>query len=880
MIVPGSRLGPYEIIAPAGAGGMGEVYKARDTRLERTVAIKVLSADFASDLSLKQRFDREAKSIASLSHPHICPLFDIGHQDGTDFLVMEFLEGETLESRLKKGALPLDLALEIAIQVADALAAAERAGIVHRDVKPGNIMLTTSGAKLLDFGLAKTGLPAGVGTLSMLPTTPPSLTASGSILGTFQYMAPEQLEGQEADHRTDIFALGVVIYEMVSGRKAFEGKSQASLIAAILERPVSPLSHAALARVVDACLAKPRHDRWQSAADLARELRWIAAGSAPSSGRATTAGWRGVRLGLATVAVALLAFVIGMLVNGAPADPVRPVARLQLPLPPNTTVTAVGLFSLSPDGKTVAYRATVAGGPIQLLVHALDSVAVQQVSVNGDIKAMFWSPDSSTLGYVSGGTLRAYDRLTHSSRQIAALPPSYGTSGEPLGGAWGADGTILLGANRLSSPGGLIRIMANGGEWTPLTLPGDDAIDVQPSFIDRSQRLVFARVGKGQGTYITDLNRNEPRRITTDYMEPQVASGVLFFGRGTSLLAQRMASDGSLNGEPITVADGVASNPLTGRVGYAVSEHGPLVYSSAFVVGSQLTWVSASGAILGTVGEPGPLSTLKMSRDGARVIFAVRDPANGVQNLWSADLQRGASSRITFGPNRDSDGAWSPDGSLVAYASMRDRNKSIYIAPALGGAERLIVKADPEQRSLDDWSPDGQWLLYHIDGRGEMWAQSLASESPPSLVARAGQGRPDEGMFSPDGKWVAYNSDESGRSEVYLVPFPATGMRWQVTTQGGMQPKWRGDGQAIFYLGRDGTMNRVDLRLRDVPVIGATTPLFKTDVVTSSTVDQYVVTPDGSRFLIMKPTGKDAEPPPTVLMNWHSLLSVPEAPRP
>jgi len=880
--VIGQTLGPYRVIEKLGQGGMGEVYKAQDTRLERIVAIKILPVAIAGDPSLKERFDREAKTIASLSHPHICPLFDVGHHGGTDYLVMECLEGDTLEQRLRKGALPLEQAVQIGIAIAEALAAAHRAGIVHRDVKPGNIILTRSGPKLLDFGLAKTGVPSSVGGLSMLPTTPHNLTVSGTILGTFQYMAPEQLEGQDADSRTDIFGLGAVLYEMLTGRRPFDGKSQASLIGSILRdspaavSAIQPLASPALDRVVQKALEKSPDARWQSAADLADELRWAMrtpAVTTPVTARVTRP-FSPASLMVAAVVIGV-AFVAGYWVKPVPVSTPRPVAMFQLDLSAGTSVisstTGTPWFAVSPDGRVLAYRAAGSGGDLNALwIRPMNGFNAKRMPPNGNVQTLFWSYDSKSLAYVEAGVLRVLDLATSVSRVIAPLPSNAG--GAQLGGAWSADGTIVLGANAVSVSGGLVRIASSGGTFDAVTKPPANARDASPGFIGNSHTLVFARMGAEQGLYVMSLDGGEPRRLAQEVFAPTVAGEFLFFMKGAALLAQRMDAHGSLTGEPVAVAESVAANPISGVAAYSVSRSGPLVYSSARVGLSQLTWFSAAGDALGTVGDADIMQTLEMSRDGARAVYGVRDVATGAQNLWSLDLQRHIKSRLTFGTNRDSDGTWSPDGSRYAFASIRNGDKSIYVRDWSGGSERVLVKGDGMTRSADDWSPDGKWLLFHLDARGELWAQPTGDSGQPQMVAKAQAQTIDEATFSPDGHWIAYGSGESGRWEIYLVPFPATGARWQVTSSGGMQPQWRGDGRVLYFLTADGSINAADVTLGAMPTFGDARTLFKTRLIPVGTVDQYAVTPDGSRFLVMNPVGRESEPPPTVIVNWESLL--------
>ena len=665
---PGTRLGPYEITAQIGAGGMGEVYKAKDTRLDRTVAIKVLPTHVASDPQFRERFEREGKAISQLNHPHICTLYDVGRQDLTDFLVMEYLEGETLADRLVKGALPLDQALTIAIQIANALDTAHRAGIVHRDLKPGNVILTRSGgksaapiAKLLDFGLAKANSPAvGGAGLSMLPTTPPNLTAQGTILGTFQYMAPEQLEGQEADARTDIFAFGAVVYEMVTGKKAFEGKSQASLISSIMSvepAPISsiqPMSPAGLDRVVNICLAKDPENRWQSAHDLASELCWIQeAGWGAGVGTLRTRKRTPLSQRIAWAAAGLflltsLALTFAYFRGSAPSR-ARPV-RLQMVAPANTTFA--DSVAVSPDGNWLAFTATQPDGNSSLWVRSLDSLVARSLPGTEGARQPFWSPDSRALGFFAGGKLKRTELSAGTLQTLAEASP------DPRGGTWGRDGTIVFAP---SFQGSLLRIAATGGEVSPaIALDSMRMEQTQrwPSFLPDGRHFLYY-VSRGGGEepgeiFVGSLDQQPPRRVVdSSSLAMFVAPGYLLFVRGKTLLAQPFDVDRlQLNGRPVAIADQLSSSGSTaGLRTFSVSSSGVLAYHVGSGSKTQLAWLDRAGRELGVLGPPADHHAPRLSPDGTRLAENLWDSDSSTNgDIWLTDLARGVASRFTFDP--------------------------------------------------------------------------------------------------------------------------------------------------------------------------------------------------------------------------------------
>jgi eukaryotic-like serine/threonine-protein kinase len=882
MIAPGTRLGPYAITAGIGAGGMGEVYKATDTRLDRTVAVKVLPEHVASDAELKQRFEREAKTLAALSHPYICPVFDVGTQNGIAFLVMEYLEGETLEQRLKKGALPLDHALQIGIQVADALATAHRAGIVHRDLKPGNIMLTKSGAKLLDFGLAKSSAPVVAGNLSMLPTTPPNLTAQGAILGTFQYMAPEQLEGREADARTDIFAFGAVVYEMMTGKKAFEGKSQASLISSIMRFQPAPISSiqsmspAGLDRVVDICLAKDPDDRWQSAHNLASELRWIQeAGSSAGLGAVRTKQWTPLSPRIAWAVAGLflltsLALTFASFRGSAP-NRTRPV-RLQIVAPPNTAFA--DSVAVSPDGNWLAFTATHPDGNSSLWIRSLDSLVARSLPGTEGARRPFWSPDSRALGFFAGGKLKRTE-LSAGTPQILAE-----ASLDPRGGTWGPDGTIVFAP---AFQGSLLRIAATGG-----TVSAAMALDSSrkeqthrwPSFLpDGRHFLYYASRGGGEEPgeiFIGSLDQQPPRRVVeSSSLAMFAAPGYLLFVRGTTLLAQPFDVDRlQLKGRPVAIADQLPRPGSTaGLRTFSVSSSGVLAYHAGAGTQTQLAWLDRAGRELGVIGSPAEHYAPRLTPDGTRLAVERLDPDSTNSDIWLMDLARSIASRFTFDPADDTLSVWSPDGTRLFFSSSREGVTQLYQALSdRPGSEEPLLRSGA-WKAPDDVSPDGQFLIYEtIDpkGEGDLWLLPLSGDRRPQpfeVTPFSEWGA----QFSPDGRWIAYVSNASGRAEIFVQAFPGPGGKRQVSSEGGTMPRWRNDGRELFYLGADGRLMAAEVRLSPSFESRVPTALFKVSLLESPD-RQYDVSPDGTRILVNRVSKETEATPMTVVLDWAAGL--------
>jgi Tol biopolymer transport system component len=907
-LTTGTRLGPYEILSALGAGGMGEVYRARDTRLDRIVAIKILPEALAADPQFRERFEREARAISQLTHPHICTLHDIGRQDLTEFLVMEYLEGETLADRLTKGALALDQALTIAIQIASALDTAHRAVIVHRDFKPGNIMLTRSGgpssaptAKLLDFGLAKASAPAAGAGLSMLPTTPPGLTAQGTILGTFQYMAPEQLEGQEADARTDIFAFGAVLYEMLTGKKAFEGKSHASLIGAILkdEPPaistVQPHSPPALDRVVRKCLAKDPEARWQSAYDLRDELQWIAEARAHAEGSTPVVVKRSGHGRLAWVAsgvcltalLAVVALARAGYFSQPPPDAGTYRSTYALPeglrFPPPPLPSPYGRFALSPDGRRLAFVATDVNGRVQLWVRALDTLVAEPLAGTDGALYPFWSPDSRFIAFVAQNRLKKIG--------VSGGPPV--TISEPAAGvrgAWNADDVILFNTSVRS----LNRVSASAGASSPptvLDVGQGERVHGLPFFLPDGRHFLYTAgntTANPASVYVASLDPQETSRLLLPgAVGAMYAQGRVIFLRGTTLMAQSFdAGRRELMGDAAPIAEGIdVAGGLANAGAFSVSASGVLAYQTRVGdVRSQLRWVDRGGRQLAALGETAVQNSLELSPDGARAAVSLLDLARNTRDLWIYDVVRGLRTRFTFDPTDELHPVWSPDGSHLAYGSTRKGTLDVYQRASTGGAgqEQALLEG-PGNQYLTSWSPDGRFLMY-FNGTGgsprtlqDLWVLPVVGAHKPTAFVQT-EASEAEGRFSPDGRWVAYSSDESGRVEIYVAPFPGPGEKWQVSTSGGTQPRWRRDGKELFYLSLDNKVIAADVNGQAAAfTIGAVQTLFDARAITLpygqySPGYCYDVSPDGQRFLINTAEGQTGAIPITLVVNWTAGL--------
>ncbi|MGE5344985.1 MAG: protein kinase domain-containing protein [Acidithiobacillales bacterium] len=886
-LTAGTRLGPYEIVALLGAGGMGEVYEARDTRIDRLVALKVLPEEFFEDKERRERFGREARTLASLNHPGIAVLYSFEEISGSSpspsrhLLVMELVEGETLADRIARGPLPLPQALSFGSRIAFALEAAHRKRIVHRDLKPGNIMVTTSGVKLLDFGLAKSltrrDAPAS---LTSAPTSAKDVTRDGVILGTPSYMAPEQLEAREADARTDIFAFGAVLYEMVTGKKAFSGESQASLISAILRGDPPPISALrpqvppALERVIRTCLAKDPDERWQSAGDIAMELKWIA--DAPAAGAAgPAAGDRGQlreRLAWVIAAIAILFGVLSTFLLRRP-QPAAELTRFTIMAP--SGFEFLPLIKLSPDARRLLFLLQDEGGRTSIAVRSLDGLEMRRLPGTEDARGEFWSPDGREIAFFSDGRLKRIGADGGPAQSICE-------SGGGFSGSWSRQGTILF-SKEFGTP--IFAVPATGG-----TLQAVTAIDpargevghFHPDVLPDGQHFVFvARNLDPEKTSVMlgSLGSKDVRQLfhadsSAVYADP----GFLLFARDNALYAWRFDSRSlKLVGDPAPVLEQVRYETENNML--SVSAAGSRLAYLPWHLKRQLVWVDRRGRDLGTLGEIGGYEDVRISPDGKKVAVALRDPSHGENlDVWVLDTSRGTSSRITSERTDEFDPAWFPDGERLVYVSDHVGGfYDLYERPADGGAEKMLVQSK-QDKILPTVSRDGRNVLMDVsEGSGYVRVLASLSGGPGSLRLGASSRFSEEHPeISPDGGWTAFDSNESGQREVYVQPLP-DGPKRQVSIGGGQMPIWNRNGSELFYAARDGMLMSVALRhaagrLETVEP----QPLFLLRLGVSGEIQfhrhPFDVSPDGQRFLVIRRAPKTEADSAVVVTNWTATL--------
>jgi len=873
----GTRLGPYEIVAPLGVGGMGEVYRARDTRLERTVAVKILPAQFFADPVRKQRFEREAKTISSLNHPHICVLYDVGQQDGTDYLVMECVEGETLAKRLEKGSLPLEHVLKYGMQIADALDKAHRNGVVHRDLKPGNVMLTPTGAKLLDFGLAKPAAAfASAATLTAVPATP--VTEEGTILGTFQYMSPEQVQGNEVDGRSDIFSLGAVLYEMVTGRRAFEGKSQLSVASAILEKEPEPISAAkpmtppALDHVIHRCLAKEPERRWQNAGDVARELEWAAEGGSqvgvPASAPAGRRKWELASWLLAT------AFFLTTVAGGmawwqtSNRRPRSTYFHASVPFAAND-------LALSPDGRTLAMVAYSAQANNNVLwTYEVGGHRTNSLEGTQGATYPFWSPDGKFIGFFADGKLKKVEVSGGRSRVLCDAPNG-------RGGTWNRDGVVVFNPDANS---GLSRVPSSGGSPVQITQLDTSRFETShrwPVFLPDGKHFLylganFSGLLENNAIFLSSLDSHERRLLVSTssnaaYAEP----GYLLYLRDNKTLAAQQFDSRRfvLSGEPHTLSDGILYFPAVDKAVFSVSGGDVLVTQTEKGASlSQLTWFDRSGKPRGTVGLPGSYKNIRLSPDGLRVVTDQTDPDGRRIDIWVYEILRGATSRLTFDLSVHQTPIWSPDGKQILFTANSKLGFPLYLKNVDGsGSEEQVADLGTGVINSWDWSRDRKYVLTRKGN--ELWYLSW-----PELIAKPLM-QPKwtlrNAQFSPDGRWMVYASNETGRMEIYVSPFPSGNGKWQVSNAGGEEPKWRQDGKELFYVSSDGKMMAAEVKMGASFEASTPVELFQThrrQPVSAQDVFSYDVSGDGQRFLIITKMDEVNPAPLSVTLNWASEM--------
>jgi serine/threonine protein kinase/Tol biopolymer transport system component len=887
-LVTGTRFGPYEIIASIGAGGMGEVYRARDTRLGRDVALKISAEQFS------ERFEREARAVASLNHPNICTLHDVG----PNYLVMELVEGES-----PQGPLLLETALAYARQIANALDAAHQKGIVHRDLKPGNIKIKADGTvKVLDFGLAKMldareggGAEAAVAGITASPTmTSPAITRAGVILGTAAYMSPEQARGKTVDKRADIWAFGVVLYEMITGQRLFKGDDVSETLAAVIkEEPRWNEVPTQVRRLLQSCLEKDPNRRLRDIGDVWRLLDEAPASPIGEPRHPRLLGWSG--LAVAAVVAAALTPIAVTHFREAPLASPEPV-RFQIAPPEKLTLSPNGGFAVSPDGRKLVYAAAGPDNVMRLWLRALDSIEAKPLAGTEGSTGLqpFWSPDSRFVAFNAEGKLKKLDISGGPPQTVCDVPVV-------AGGSWNRDGLIVFGANL----GVVMRVSAAGGVAVPLTQldpARQEVTHVFPSFLPDGRHFLYLRysnIPDKSGTYIGDVDTTPEAQsasplVATPFESAYLSAvgttpGQLLFRRQGTLMAQPFDEQSlKLSGDPVPVAEGLAS--FLGVGFFSGSTNGTLVYlTGSPAQSSQLTWFDRQGKALGSVAEPGvyTAATLALSPDAARAAVSRLDyGAQARRDIWLLDLGPGRGTRFSFGTGFSGNAVWSPDGSRIIFGSNPNGPYDLYLKQANGANDEEVLLKSSESKTPSSWSSDGRWLLYTAADpktNSDLWVLPLDGDR-----SSAGSGRPEnvesrkprlflgtefnegQGQFSPDSRWVAYQSDESGRMEVYVRAFSLSSPsgKWLVSKGGATGARWRRDGKELFYTSADGSITAVDVRGSEAFRVGTPESLFKLP----ASITTWDVNADGTRFLVPVPMQQRSQSPFTVVLNWQAGL--------
>lgn len=889
---------------------MGEVYRARDTRLDRTVAVKVLASHLSSSPELKQRMEREARAISSLNHPNICTLHDIGSQDGTNYLVMEYLEGETLDARLQRGPLPLKQVLEYGMQVCDALEKAHRAGIVHRDLKPGNVMLTASGAKLLDFGLAKPALmsvqaTSGKGNLtpstptmnlSMLTAKPAALTQQGTIIGTFQYMAPEVLQGQEADPRSDIFAFGCILYEVATGRRAFEGKTQLSVMSAILEKDPQPISNmqptspASLDYTVQTCLEKNPEDRFQTAHDVKLQLGWIAKSGTQSDPPPLSASRTRSKFGVTVIAVLALAVITSAMAL-LTSRPQRRVLRTNL-LPPEGTIFETlyrnGAPALSPDGTHVAFIAQKDGKNV-LWLRSLDHLESTSVEGTDDAYYPFWSADGTAVAFFRQGKLWRTDLNAGAPTPICDAP-------EARGGSW-SRGDIIIFTPSFGGP--IFQVPAAGGTPRPVTkVPVASAYlsDRWPSFLPDGKHFLFLHSpfgtsGDRNEVHLGSLDGTDQLLFQGRFYAAQYAAGRLLAVRDGSLLAWKFdVSSGKVSGDPVRVVDKIETDDITALPVFSISNQGTLLYqlSTGAVGNDRHFWMDGTGKQISQLSEPSVYGPTRISPDGSRIAMDVIGQS-GISPLWVWDLNGGTRAQISA-PNQFADApVWSADGRTIYFDIFGTEVRDELHVVAVDGSqpERTLIKSDRDLMPTEVTN-DGKWLLYEEalaapkDGHQSIGFSSLLADADLKAFPLTQDGKvftvlehvsngSNARLRPVANDWIAYQSSQAGRPQVYLTRFPHPTAKYQVSKDGGAQPVWSKDGKTLYFLDAFQRLTAVDVEVAgDSLRMGSPRTLFQTGIRHSIPTDGYDVSRDG-RFLVLNSI-TESTAPVVLVTNWDMEL--------
>ena len=881
----GSQLGSYEISAKLGEGGMGEVWRATDSKLGRQVALKLLPEDFAADPERLARFEREAKVLASLNHPNIATLHALEQIDGRHVLVMELVEGEGLDERIGRGPVPLDEAIPVALQIAEALEAAHEKGIVHRDLKPANIRIRPDGTvKVLDFGLAKAWeSELADSSLSLSPTITARHTRAGVILGTAAYMAPEQAAGAGADRRADIWAFGVVLWEMLTGRHLFDGETVSHVLASVLKDQVDlealpPGVPTRIRELIGLCLQKKPRRRLQAIGDArilledyltdpaAFEPQPVAAAAArPASRARRILPWAAV----GALAIALAA-TLATLATRRPA-PER-VVRFDITAP--EALSEVGAPKLSPDGRAIAFNATDAKGVTQVWVRSMDDLEPHPLAGTEGATRPFWSPDSRYLAFVAGGKLKKVP--------LAGGPPQT-LADTPTGsdGSWSTTGVILFDGQ---STDPILKVPATGGTPQP-AVSADASSGVSsvawPQFLPDGKHFLYVAdaTGGGQRSLMAaSLDAQEtPRKLLEVASLVQYAPpGYLLYVRENSLLAQPFDPVAcETRGEAVPLAEQLGTTSV-GLADFSASDNGTLVYRSGWTARRRLVWVDRSGAEQGDVDEPAVYREMALSPDGHHLAVTISDSRSDNSDVWLRDLERGVTSRFTFNAARDYSPVWSPDGATIVFTSTRDNAIGLYTKSALGGGAPTILYTSDSALGAQDWSRDGRFLLMNKMGAEtgfDIWMLALdgpdKGKATPLVQTQFTEVRP---AFSPDGHWFVYQSNESGRYEIYVQPFPGPGGKWQVSADGGQEPRWSGDGREILYLTPAGKLMAVPVTTGATFTAGRPAPLFSVRLAPIVIRNRWVASRDGKRFLFLEPEGAVRTVPMTVVMGWAEAL--------
>jgi eukaryotic-like serine/threonine-protein kinase len=880
-LAPGTRLGPYEVVAPIGKGGMGDVYRARDTRVHREVAIKTSSERFSD------RFEREAQAIAALNHPNVCTLYDVG----SDYLVMELVEGPTLADRIAKGAIPLDESLKLAAQIADALSAAHRKGVIHRDLKPGNIKIKPDGTvKVLDFGLAKVTESLGppdqdaADALSHSPTlTTPAMTQAGVVLGTAAYMSPEQAKGKPVDKTSDIWAFGVVLYEMLTGKQLHQGETVSDTLASVLkDAPDLNRVPTRVRRLLRSCLQKDRDQRLHEIVDWKLLLDDDTAQTVSESGTRSRWMWPAIAALLLVIAAAALSL---LLFRAKPLAP--PEVRSQIPQPEGLTFNPGTQAAISPDGKWLAFPAQGPDNVSRMYVRSIDSLDVRALPGSEGILLLspppFWSDDSRFIAYGAQGKLKKSEitgtpaqTITETGRQFVQ------------GGTWNRDGIIVY-----ARPNDRFeQVSSNGGAPSPVTaLTSGETAHRWPQFLPDGRRFLYLRVSRSPdrtGMYVGSLDikpeeQSQSPLLLTNRQAWWVSSetsgrSYLLMQRDEALFAQPFDTNtATVSGTAVPVASGVGSFAQATSGLWSVARNGALVYRAGGAGLPQPTWLDPAGRVVGTAGDPGVFTGSAISPDGNRLAFSAAD-STGNQDVWVRDLGRGNVTRLTFDPRPDNGPVWSPDGKRVIYAANRGGRLDLYDKNADGsGEERLVLQSD-QDKGPTSWSRDGRFLLFISTDpktREDLWILPLDGDRKPFPFLNT-DAQEQFGQFSPDQRWIAYGALTAASLEVFVRPFTpdsrsaatASGPVWMVSTNGGIAARWSADGRRLYYTTSNGEMMAVDIQAGVTFQSGVPQRLFN-----AQALGQWNLSPGGDRFLVMRPSASSGPPPPfTMVLNWMTKL--------